>query len=57
MKSVLVAAALVVGMLGATTGAADARPHHGSGWGHHRHCVAWGWRHHHRDRYCRRWGW
>ncbi|HEY0300623.1 MAG TPA: hypothetical protein VGC36_04795 [Rhizomicrobium sp.] len=57
MKSLLVAAALIVGMLGATAGSADARPrHHGHSWGHHeRHCVAWGWRHHHR--YCRRWGW
>ncbi len=55
MKSLLVAAALVVGMLGATTGAASAYPHHG--WGHHhRHCMGWGWHHHH-DRYCRHWGW
>jgi hypothetical protein len=24
--------------------------------GHHaRRCHTWGWRHHHHDRYCRRW--
>ena len=22
---------------------------------HHRRCVSWGWRHHHTERFCRRW--
>lgn len=58
MKKIIIAVALAAGMLGATAGAADARPwHHGHGWGHHRHCVAWRWTHHHHDRVCVRWGW
>ena len=55
MKKIIVAVALVAGMLGASVVAADAYPHHG-GYGHHRHCTGWGWRHHHHDRYCRGWG-
>lgn len=59
MKKIIIAVALAAGMLGATAGAADARPwHHGWGWGRHheRHCEGWGWRHHH-ERYCRHWRW
>ena len=54
MKKIIIAVALVAGMLGATVGAAEAYPHHG--WGQHRHCTGWGWRDHHHDRYCRGWG-
>ena len=59
MKTVIAAAALAVGLMGVTTGAAEARWHHGwhSGWHHHRHCISWGWSHHRHERYCRRWGW
>jgi hypothetical protein len=58
MKTVIAAAALAVGLMGVTTGAAEARWHHGwhSGWHHHRYCSSWGWRHHH-TRYCRGWRW
>ena len=51
MKTLITAAALVVGLLGASVTAADAHPH---GWGHHghRHCTSWGHHHH-----CRGWGW
>jgi hypothetical protein len=56
MKALIAAAALAVGMMAVTTGTAEARWHHHSGWGHHRHCTGWGWGHHHR-RYCRGWGW
>ncbi|MEI9991574.1 MAG: hypothetical protein WDM86_16205 [Rhizomicrobium sp.] len=56
MKTLLTAAVLAVGLMGVTVTAADAYPHH-HGWGHHRHCTSWGWRHHHRDRWCRGWGW
>lgn len=52
MKKVIVAIALVAGMLGASVSVADAHPH---GWGHHhghRHCTSWGHHHH-----CRGWGW
>ncbi|MEJ0044623.1 MAG: hypothetical protein WDM81_21445 [Rhizomicrobium sp.] len=55
MKTLLTAAVLAAGLMSISVTAADARPHHG--WNHHRHCVTWGWRHHHRDRWCRRWGW
>jgi Spy/CpxP family protein refolding chaperone len=56
MKSLLLAAALAVGMMGVTATAADAHPWHHHGWHHHRHCVGWGWHHHH-ERFCRHWGW
>jgi len=57
MKTVIAAAALAVGLMGVTTGAAEARHWHHGGWGwhHHRHCTGWGY-HHHR-RWCRGWGW
>jgi hypothetical protein len=52
MKTLIAAAALAVGLMGATVSVADAYPHHG--WGHHghRHCTSWGHHHH-----CRGWGW
>lgn len=56
MKKIIVAVSLAAAVLGATASTADARPWH-HGWGHHRHCVAWRWTHHHHDRVCVRWGW
>ena len=55
MKALLVAAALAVGAMAVTTGAAEARWHHGwgyhrwhGGWGyHHRWHDDWRWRRHH----------
>ncbi len=55
MKALIAAAALAVGMMAVTASPADAYPHHGGGWHHHRHCTGWGF-HHHR-RFCRGWGW
>lgn len=56
MKALLTAAALAVGLMGASVTSADALTIHLGGH-HHRHCTSWGWHHHHHDRYCRHWGW
>jgi hypothetical protein len=56
MKKLIAVAGIAVALMGATTGVAEARWHHGSGHGGHRHCTSWGWHHHH-NRFCRGWGW